>query len=379
MSSLDMDAWLQDKLEQRKAEGAFRALSTSEGKVDFCSNDYLGFARSPELHQSTLQEISSLPSAKTGSTGSRLITGNSPYLENLETTLAHFHKAPTGLLFNSGYDLNLGLFSALPQRSDTVLYDQLVHASIRDGLRLGLARHYSFKHNDLDHLREKITQAQGKIFIAVESVYSMDGDFAPLTDLVEICQEFNAALIVDEAHATGIFGEMGRGKIVEMGLEEKIFARVHTFGKAMGTHGAIVFGSPLLRDYLINYARPLIYSTALPLHSLISIQCAYEHLQQSHDEIQALHQLIQTFKSKIAEFSGMSFLESESPIQGIIIPGNLQVKTIAQNLQNQNLDVRPILSPTVPQGKERLRICLHTHNSKEEVVRLIESIKEMIQ
>ncbi|MGK5093129.1 8-amino-7-oxononanoate synthase [Deltaproteobacteria bacterium TL4] len=371
------EVWMQKRLDQRKAEGALRTLQLSEGKIDFCSNDYLGFAQSKTLHETILQELAQVLPPQTGSTGSRLISGNSLFLEKLEQQIAHFHHAASGLIFNSGYDLNVGFFSALPQRSDTVFYDKLVHASIRDGLRLGVARHFSFRHNDLDHLREKIqVSGTGQIFIAVESVYSMDGDFSPLESLVSLCKETGAALVVDEAHATGVFGEQGKGRVAALGLEEAVFARIHTFGKALGTHGAIVLGSQTLRTYLINYARPLIYSTALPLHSLISIRCAYQLLQQSQTQINGLHQLIHFFKSKLPSFSDMTFLVSESAIQGLVLQGNNNVKAMAWYLQQSGYDVRPILSPTVPSGKERLRICLHAHNTQRDVEQLLQAITQ---
>ena len=375
---MSLEDRLQAQLNQRKAEGAFRTLTLPEGKFDFYSNDYLGFARSPELHQAILDEIQRLPAPNVGSTGSRLLSGNSDYLEKLEVRLAKFHQAEAGLLFNSGYDLNVGLLSALPQRQDTVLYDQFVHASIRDGLRMGHAKSFGFRHNDVEHLRQKMKQAQGQVFIAVESVYSMDGDFAPLEDLVSFCEETGAVLIVDEAHGTGVFGAQGRGRVSELGLESKVFARVHTFGKALGTHGALVVGSAVLRNYLINYARPFIYSTALPVHSLVSIQCAYDLLERSPDCLEALRQRIRFFKSKLPPLSGTSFLDSSSAIQGVVIPGNEHVKAAATQLQQEGFNLRPILSPTVPKGKERIRICLHVHNTPEEIQGLLESIQKVL-
>ncbi|MBF0351857.1 MAG: 8-amino-7-oxononanoate synthase [SAR324 cluster bacterium] len=365
---------LQNLLLKRQEAGLLRQLEQYHSLIDFCSNDYLGFARSHELHDAVLRKMVALSPPATGSTGSRLISGNSLLAEALETRIATFHKASSGLLFNSGYDLNLGFFSCVPQKGDTVLYDQWIHASIRDGLRLGVARHFSFRHNDLNHLKEKLRQASGQVFIAVESVYSMDGDFAPLTELTSLCKETGAMLIVDEAHGTGVFGPQGRGRVVELGLESQIFARIHTFGKAMGCHGAILLGPEILKNYLINHARSLIYSTSLPAHSLISIQCAYDFLEQHPEMLEALHERIRFFRSQLRSGSAISFLESYSPIQGALIPGNEKARQTALFLQKSGFAVKAILSPTVPAGTERLRICLHVHNQQEQIMRLLEAL-----
>lgn len=366
-------------LKKREEENALRTLSNSINMVDFCSNDYLGFARSNEL-KSKIIKFSNMfnDQMNVGSTGSRLISGNTMMVLSLESMICTHHNAEAALVFNSGYDANIGIFSAVPQRGDTIIYDELVHASIRDGIRLGFATNFSFQHNDLENLREKFALAKGTIFVAVESVYSMDGDFAPLKELVQLCDEFKANLIVDEAHATGVFGIVGKGRVSELYLEKKVFARVHTFGKAMGVHGAAVLGSNNLRNFLINYARPFIYTTALPPHSCISIKCAYDLLSESDEAVEELLALIAYFKERIATIPNLEIIESISPIQSIIISGNDKVKAVASAIQKKSFDVRPILSPTVPKGKERIRICLHAYNTKDEINRLVESIREAI-
>ena len=211
------------------------------------------------------------------------------------------------------------------------------------------------------------------IYVVVESVYSMDGDMAPLTEIVAVCKKYNAALIVDEAHAVGIFGN-GKGLVSELGLENNVFARVVTFGKAVGVHGAAILGSNELRDYLINFSRAFIYTTALPLHSIVSIKNAHEFLLQNLSRIDQLKKLITYFKSQIVNHKSQ-IINSDSPIQCIVIPGNNEVKAMADKLQQNGFDVRPILSPTVPKGQERLRICLHSFNSKEEVDNLVNTLK----
>jgi len=361
---------LKQLLEKRKAENSLRSLKVTEGLVDFCSNDYLGFARAESLKKRITGELKKYPDHLIGSTGSRLLSGNTAYAEELEKSIASFHHAEAGLIFNSGYDSNIGLFSCIAQRNDTIIYDELSHASIIDGVRLSHAKSYKFAHNDLDDLEKKLKLSTGNIFVAVESVYSMDGDFAPLQDLVVLCKQYDAQLIVDEAHATGIFGELGRGRVHEAGLENKVFARMHTFGKALGVHGAIVLGSAELREYLVNFARSFIYSTTLPFHSLVSIKCAYDELKNQHPSADglAIQQLIAHFRETFKDNNSIS------PIQRIIIPGNDRVKKTASYIQENGFDVRPILSPTVPEGKERLRICLHTFNTKEEINKLSQLI-----
>ena len=356
---------LEDILEKRKSESRFRSLSANNNLIDFCSNDYLGLARSEILKKNIENELKRFPDYQNGSTGSRLLSGNTGYAEELEQWIADFHRAEAGLIFNSGYDANLGLFSCIAQRNDTILYDELSHASIIDGIRLSLANALTFEHNNLKDLEEKLKQAKGKIFVSVESVYSMDGTLAPLKDIVALTEKYNAALIVDEAHATGVFGKEGRGRVCEEGIEKNVFARIHTFGKALGVHGAIVIGSKTLRDYLINYARPFIYSTALPFHSLVAIRCAYEVMITSPPAFAS---------ANLPQARPLQRRGGKSPIMSVIIPGNDEVRRVAKQLQEKGFDVRPIVSPTVPQGKERLRICFHSFNTEEEIDGLFHSL-----
>jgi 8-amino-7-oxononanoate synthase len=379
MPATDLDIHLARAIEERKARNALRALTLPGDRIDFCSNDYLGFARSPRLRSMVQEHHARRGNDFVGSTGSRLISGNSKLCESVEERIADFHEAEAGLIFNSGYDANLGLISSVPQRSDTVLYDELVHASIRDGLRLTFARSYSFRHNDLDDLKQKIGRGRGQVFVAVESVYSMDGDAAPLSEMAKLCREHGCHLIVDEAHATGIFGPGGRGRTAELDLTDQVFARVHTFGKALGSHGAIVLGSDTLRTFLINFARSFIYTTFLPPHSLLAVESAYEMLDESQELIEKLHRNIRLFRSGIPAELGKSFIESDSPIQCSLISGNDCVKQAAGYLRGEGFDVRPILSPTVPRGKERLRVCLHTFNTPNEIQHLTELLRTCLK
>jgi 8-amino-7-oxononanoate synthase len=367
---------LQEKLDQRKQQDLYRTLVRPNNLIDFCSNDYLGFAQSPVLAEK-IKKLESQNPVLNGSTGSRLLNGNSEFVEELEKWIANFHKAQSGLIFNSGYDANLGFFSAIPQAGDTIIYDELIHASIHDGKKLSKADSFSFVHNDLSHLEQRLQSAKGNIFVAVESIYSMDGDQSPLREIAYLCEKYNANLIVDEAHATGVIGEKGRGLVNELQLESNVFARIHTFGKALGCHGAIILGGEVLSNYLINYCRPFIYSTALPPHSLYAIKSAYELLSET-DEIRKLKELINYFRYKIQELEIVGFIDSLSPIQCIVIPGNSDVRKASELLKVNGFDVRPILNPTVPKGKERLRICIHSYNNEVQINELLELIKERL-
>jgi len=367
------DKFITEALLKRESIGALRKLSVSDKSIDFSSNDYIGFARSQILSENVEAAMSKLK-VSNGSGGSRLLTGNSMYAEELEIFLATIHQAEAALLFNSGYDANVGLLSCIPTRGDTILYDELVHASIHDGMRLSKADSFSFRHNDIEHLHERLKAAKGNIFVVVESVYSMDGDITFMEELEGLYNTYSLNLIVDEAHATGVFG---MGLVQQFNLQDKVFARVHTFGKAMGCHGAVVIGNNALKQYLINYARSFIYTTALPLHSLVSIECAYKLLVSEKKAAEELQANISYFRSK-AE-TKHNWLNSTSAIQSLIVPGNENVRALARAIQKHDMDVRPIVSPTVPKGKERIRVCLHSYNTKAEIDLLMKVIGEELK
>jgi 8-amino-7-oxononanoate synthase len=379
------ESFLERKLAERRANTAFRRLRLPEGKVDLCSNDYLGVIRDGLLEvkapKAPVQDDQQ--ALAHGSGGSRLLAGNYAGIETVERQLAQFHAAPSALIYNSGYDANLGLLSCVPQRGDVVLYDALSHASIRDGMRLSFAQAYSFVHNDCADLeRRMITwmrqttsggDRQSTLFVVTESVFSMDGDLAPLKEMAALCRQYGAQLVVDEAHATGVIGDEGEGLVQMLGLEQECFARVHTFGKAVGCHGAAVLGSSLLRDYLINFSRSFIYTTALPPVSVEAIARAYALLPALGPQRASLQRLIGQWRG---ELIGYERLDSSTPIQVVIVPGNDAVRALAERLQAAGLDVRPILYPTVPKGRERLRIVLHAYNTEEEIRALAGLLKK---
>lgn len=365
---------LKKKLDERRLAGNYRSLKPQNNLVDFCSNDYLGFARSAVLNERIDQEIRRSGIISNGSTGSRLLTGNQNFAERLEQYLAVLYDCEAGLIFNSGYDANLGLFSALPHRGDTIITDELIHASIIDGARLSYANRYIFKHNDLASLEDKLKHAKGNCYVAIESVYSMDGDTPPIAEILFLTAKHGANLIVDEAHAVGLYG-LG---LVDSNVNDNVFARVVTFGKALGCHGAAVLGSSLLKDYLVNFARSLIYTTAASFHQLVSIKMAFELLADSSTEIATLKNNISLFKKGLNAAAGDARTGSDSAIQCILLKSNEKAKQLAAELQNAGLDVRPILSPTVPVGRERIRICLHTFNALNEITLLTDIINHFI-
>ncbi|PIB34786.1 8-amino-7-oxononanoate synthase [Reichenbachiella sp. 5M10] len=371
------------KLEERKTKDNLRSLTTTPTThIDFSSNDYLGLSRSRELfdriNSYSYEGITTL----NGSTGSRLLAGNSDVVMQLESKLARLFDGEAALLFNSGYVANLALISTLPQRQDTIIYDSLSHVCIKEGAQLSHAKSYSFRHNDPNDLETKLKKAQGQKYVIIESIYSMDGDMARFDDLITICQRYEAKLLVDEAHGTGLYGKQGNGKVCSLNLQDQFLARIYTFGKAMGVHGACIIGSQALIEYLINFARPFIYTTALPIHSLYSIEAAFDYLSEQpamQEQIQAkTHYFNQYFDQQIGSNPECSKTTSSTPIQPLIIPGNTRVKALSHQLQREGLDVRAILSPTVPEGSERLRICLHLHNTQADIKNLIDTLSSQL-
>jgi len=363
---------LHSLLEQRREKGSLRSLKTNYPARDFSGNDYLGFSSTGILSAEVNKCLSSI---KTGSTGSRLISGNSFLYEEVEKEIAKFHHAESALLYNSGYDANLGLLSCVPQKGDLILSDEFIHASLIDGIRLSYAVNYKFKHNDIPALTELIARHKNtykEIYVVVESVYSMDGDCAPLKEIANLCRESKVHLIVDEAHAIGVFGKNGRGLCEEVNIESDCFARIYTYGKAMGCHGAAIVGSEELRNYLINFSRSFIYTTALPEHSILTIKSAYNLLEHT-SEIQTLKNNIHYFNTLIN--SHALFIESKSSIHCKLIPGNKAVQALEEKCSEHNLFVKAIKSPTVKEGRERVRICLHSFNTKQEIELLMELLE----
>ena len=357
------------KLESRKQNNSLRRLPSFNNLIDFSSNDYIGFSKSEAIFKQAHHYLIENEVIQNGATGSRLISGNHSLYQNAEIFIAEFHEAESALIFNSGYDANVGFFSAVPQRNDVILYDELSHASIRDGIIMSNAKSYKFNHNDFEDLERLVLKfPDTNIYIVTETVFSMDGDSPNLEELVILSEKYNCYLVVDEAHTLGVFGDEGEGLVQYLQLHNRIFARIMTFGKGLGCHGAVVLGSTELREYLVNFARSFIYTTGLSPHSVATILVAYQHLEIEKQTIERLRQNIIFFNQQ-KNLLGLKpmFVRSKSAIQSAIVPGNENVKHLAQQLQDKGFDVKPILSPTVPEGQERLRFCIHSYNSEEEI------------
>ena len=373
---------LHKKLQNRIDNNSLRTLSPQRNLIDFASNDYLGFSRNSEIHYASNAFLEKQQSHANGSTGSRLLSGNHDLYNQAETLISEYHQGEASLIFNSGYDANVGFFSSVPQRDDIVLYDELAHASIRDGIKLGNAKAFKFEHNDFEHLEKQILKHKVPacdIYIVTESVFSMDGDSPDLTSLVELAEKHQCYLIIDEAHALGVFGENGSGMVQNLNLQNRVFARIMTYGKGLGCHGATIIGSVHLRNYLINFARSFIYTTALPPHAIATIICSYNFLKVTPDLQQQLQDNISHFSQEKSRL-GLKpiFVRSKSAVQSAIIPGNESVRAFANALQKQGFDVKGILSPTVPEGQERLRFCIHSFNTKEEITAVLKSLEELL-
>ena len=377
MSLYHHPTYLLKALAEREQNGLLRKLSYTFPEIDFCSNDYLGFSKlgllDAKLQGLNNEETDGATPVHFGATGSRLISGNTRMVEEVEKQIALFHHAQSALIFNSGYDANVGLLSSVAQKTDLILYDELVHASIYDGIRLSHSTHYKFKHNDVEGLEELIHRHQNNfenIYVVVESVYSLDGDSAPLLELVEICQDFkNIFLIVDEAHAIGVFGKQGRGLCNALSIEKKIFARIYTYGKAMGCHGAAIVGSDILRNYLINFSRTFIYTTALPNYSIEAIKHSYQLLIET-DQKDLLQSNIAYFYSKASGIKNC--VKSQSAIHTLHLGSNEQVDKLDRELKENNIHARMMKSPIVKPGSERIRFSIHAFNKKEEIDNLVE-------
>jgi 8-amino-7-oxononanoate synthase len=368
------------KIEKRKHNNSLRQLPSFSNLVDFSSNDYIGFSKSESIFKLTHDYLIKNGIIQNGATGSRLISGNYSLYQITESFITEFHEAESTLIFNSGYDANVGFFGAVPQRNDVILYDELSHASIRDGISMSNAKSYKFNHNDFEDLERLILKFPNtNIYIVTETVFSMDGDTPNLEELVELSEKHNCYLVLDEAHTLGVFGEKGEGLSQDLNLHNRIFARIMTFGKGLGCHGAVVLGSNQLKEYLVNFARSFIYTTGLSPHSIATILVAYQHLEFEKKNIENLrHNIIYFNQQKNLLGLKPIFVRSKSAIQSAIVPGNKNVKRIAQQLQDRGFDVKAILSPTVPEGQERIRFCIHSYNSEKEINQILELLRDLV-
>lgn len=365
----DVLAHLSQALSDREEQGILRKLRVRQPGADFFSNDYLGLASSNACHEMLLASLHDIPQWLRGGTGARLVSGNSALTLSVEDFIAAEHQTERALLFPSGYMANLALFSCVPKRNDTILLDEFVHRSVLDGCRLSFAVKMRFRHNDLGHLESRLTQTKGKCWIAVESLYSMEGDFAPLHDLAALAERYGASLIVDEAHAMGVFGH---GLVCDAHLQELVFATVVTYGKAMGAHGAAILSRGTVIDYLINFAAPFIYTTGLPDLFAANIRNNYIFLQNNPRLREDLQDRIRYFSA-----AGLPTLSGAgSPIQAIPCPGIARLAAAKAMLEAQALYTFAVRPPTVKSGAERLRVSLHAFNTHAEIRQLTDLLKE---
>ncbi|KAI2617755.1 PLP-dependent transferase [Hypoxylon sp. NC1633] len=434
-TSKQLENTLSALLNRRESQGRLRRLSiTSASCVDFSSNGYLSLSTNQEVQKSLIArlhfEVTRSEDKNTshgprrsilGSGGSRLLDGNSEFAESLEAKISAFHGAEAALLFTSAYDANTGLLGSVPQPGDVIVYDELIHASVHDGMRMSRAtKRIPFAHDSIseicqgqgnsvgeghqsknraldDILRqlsedERIKGSTANVFICVEGLYSMDGDVVHLQKVIEAVDRFlpagNGYIIVDEVHSVGIFGDKGRGLVCQHGLEDRVWARVFGFGKAMGCAGGVVLCSSTTRSYLINYARSLIYTTSMAFTSLASIDVVYDYLISGQSE--PLRQHLETlFLYTHRQLLGLrARLQPGRPVFHIretlskspIIPVfTIDPRGLAEHCQQSGFMVRPIVAPTVPAGSERVRICLHSANTTEQVDGLCSAIEVWVR
>ena len=353
-------------LSEREEHQLKRTLKAPSQGIDFSSNDYLGLSRIP------LRVAENL----TGSGGSRLIQGNHPSLTDLESKLAERYRSEAALLFPSGYAANHALFSMLNEAGYDVLYDALIHASIRHSLGSGKGKKWSFHHNDIQDLESKLERLNSDHCVVVtEGVFSMDGDFGMLEEISALKRKFTFGLVVDEAHSTGIYGD-GIGYSAALDLLDQVDIRIHTFGKAMGFEGAIVVGENTLLEAFANFSKPFIYTTAPSYTFVDNILQVHYRWDENRSAIDQLNTVIEGYLDVFADLPSAS--KNKSQIQYFLVPGNERCRNFAAHLLSEGNAVVPILSPTVPRGQERVRICLHSYNSIEEILQLKKVISYLL-
>ena len=369
-----------EALDSLTTQGRFRALRPPRG-MDFTSNDYLGYGNGRlAASRADAGRDAELP---TTGLASRLLRGHHPVWDRVEADLAQWHRAESVLIMNSGFTANEGLISTVVEPGDWVASDELNHACIVEGLRICRPRKFVFRHNDLNHLEDGLKSEGAKrppgreMFVITESLFSMEGDRAPLVEIIDLAERYGAQVIVDEAHATGCYGIGGSGIVDQLNLRSRVLATVHTGGKALGVTGAYVCGSPLLRDFLINKCRHLIFTTALPpaigswwLSMLPSVKGDDVGRQQLHDNAARFHSAL---ASRGVPTRGDSY------IVPVVMGDDPRAVTAATQLQEHGYDIRAIRPPSVPPGTARLRISIHADHHPELLDRLAGHVAEALR
>jgi 8-amino-7-oxononanoate synthase len=379
---------IEDKLNRLKQTGLYRRLRLIEGEqapvltvdgrkaLNFCSNNYLGLANHPSLREAAKEAIDRYGC---GSGASRLISGNMELHEKLEEKIAWLKGTQAALVFNSGYQANIGLLSCLAGEGDTIFSDALNHASIIDGCRLSRARTVVYPHCDLNRLEHELRTAPAgsRKLIVTETIFSMDGDETPLAEIVDLAERYDALIMVDEAHATGVFGPNGAGVVAKLGLGERVFVQMGTLGKALGTFGAYVAGSRELRELLINRCRTFIFTTSLPPSVLAATIAAIDISVKEPERRLALWHNVRALRDGLRRL-GYELTQSQSPIQPLIIGDEGRCMAFSEALLERGVFVQGIRPPTVPAGTARLRITLmatHTHEHLSQTLKAFEETR----
>jgi 8-amino-7-oxononanoate synthase len=350
-----------------------RTLAEIRG-INLCSNDYLGLAEHPALRESLAESISK--ASRVGGTGSRLLSGQTEDWRELEERFAEHAGTEAALFFSTGYAANMGLLASLVGKDDVIYSDVLNHASLIDGMRLSGARKVIYPHLDLEVLESALRQEAGapwRRVIVTESVFSMDGDLAPLGHIAELAEKYGAALIVDEAHATGVHGPAGRGLCAEVGIVEQVLAVIHTCGKALGCAGAFVCGPAVLKEHLVNHARAFVFSTALPPYFARQIGAALDMATRMDEERKELLQRAARLVENLTA-EGFKTSAGASQIVPVVLGTVDRALDAAEHLQRSGFAVRAIRPPTVPEGSARLRLSLTSKIPEAELARLLESL-----
>lgn len=380
-------AGLEEFLKDRQERGLLRKLrpatSRRNGKIkfggreyfDFSSNDYLGLSGHSELKKAAIEAIGK---SGVGACASRLLSGDAGIFHQLEEAIAKFKGKEAALVFNSGYQANVGIISALFTKEDCIFCDRLNHASIIDGILLSQAKFFRFRHNDCQHLELLLKKERNKFknaLIITESIFSMDGDRAPLKELVKLKEKFNCQIMVDEAHATGVFGPNGSGLVEEEGLSAGIDLIMGTFSKALAGFGAYLATSKTITDYLVNTCRSFIYSTALPSSVIASNLASLKLVKDEPQRRKTLLSMAQMLRGKL-EARGFC-IKGASQIIPVILGDNLRALEFAKKIQEKGYWVMPVRPPTVPAGQARLRLSLNYCHDQETLNKLIDVISEI--
>lgn len=361
-----------------EARGRLRSLAPRRG-IDFSSNDYLGLGGSPELAAAITEALAR--GVPVGAGGSRLLRGNDPEHEALEDEAAKIFGAETALYMGGGFAANTAIFATLPQRGDLIVHDALIHASAHDGMRLSRADRLPAPHNDVDAFEDQIrgwraTGGMGRVWIAIESLYSMEGDTAPLADFDRLARAHDAMLVLDEAHATGVLGPEGRGLGADLDGKSHVVS-LHTCGKALGVMGALVLAPRTLHDFLVNRARPFIYATAPSPLMAAGVRAALRLSTSDPQRREALARRVAIFGRALHEQCGIAATGTQ--IQPVIVKSDTRAVAIAAALQDQGFDVRAVRPPTVPEGTARLRVSLTLNASADATVSLAGAIERELE